>query len=135
MLVKIRYRTEIELIRSYIDIQRMSFLKDFNISLLINGEFLNIQIPPFLFFHMVEEGFVVLDNFTKNTDFTILIKAEPNNLLFSMTLWNDKSLNNRFNPEVMENCHKYLSYFYPENHKVISNFEINFVEVILEIYF
>lgn len=84
---------------------------------------------------MVEEGFVVLDNFTENTDFTILIKAEPNNLLFSMTLWNDKSLNNRFNPEVMENCHKYLSYFYPENHKVISNFEINFVEVILEIYF
>jgi hypothetical protein len=100
----------------------------------VTGEPNGTQIPPFLFFQMVEEGFAVLGDCPDDNDFTILIKTEPRYLLFSQTLWNENSLHQPFSPEVMENCRKYLAYFYPGNHKVVSNFEVNFAEVIIEIY-
>jgi hypothetical protein len=131
---KILLQKEIELIKSYIDIQRMSFPAGYDVKLLVSGELSCLRIPPFLFFQLVEEGFVLLGDFAEKTDFTIFIKTEPHYLLFSMTLWNDQSLNKRFNPEVMDNCRKMLAYFYLENHKIMSNFEINFVEVTIELY-
>lgn len=131
---KILLQKEIELIRSYIDIHRMSFPADYNVNLMVTGELNGIQIPPFLFFQVVEEGFNVLGDFSVKTDYTILIKTEPHYLLFSMTLWNDVMLTKQFNPDILENSRTYLSYFYPENHKITSNFEVNFVEVTIEIY-
>jgi hypothetical protein len=125
---------EIELIRSYIDIQRMSFPEGRNVNLMVSGDLNGIQIPPFLFFQVVEEGFAVLGDSQAKTDYTILIKTEPHYLLFSLTLWTDQVLGKPFNSAVIENCSKYLAYFYPESHKVMSNFEINFVEMIIEIY-
>lgn len=125
---------EIELIKSYIEIQQMSDQKNLTVSFRATGKLNSLQIPPFLFFQLVEEGFVVLNGVTEKTDFTILFKAESYSLLFLMTLWNETMLNKQFSPEVMGNCNKYLGYFYPENHKVMSKFEINFVEVIIEIY-
>lgn len=131
---KILLHKEIEMIQSYIDIQRMSFPKSFDVNLLVTGELNNFQVPPFLFFQLVEEGFSVMDDYPEESDFTILINAETNYLLFSLTLWNPNLFNKQFSPSVLENCQKYMSYFYPENHKVISNFEINFVELTIEIY-
>ncbi len=131
---KILLQKEIELIRSYIDIHRMNFPEHYDVSFMVTGELKGIQIPPFLFFRVVEEGFIVLNDFTQKTDFTILIKSELHYLLFSMTLWNDELLSKDFNPEILENCIKFLRYFYPENHKIRSNFEVNFVEVTIEIY-
>lgn len=131
---KILLHKEIEMIKSYIDIQRMKLPNEFGVNLLTTGEFNSIKIPPFLFFQLVEEGFVAAGDGLRNTDFTVLIKAEPSYLLFSLTLWNTDSLNKPFNKTVLENCRKYLSYFYPENHKVMSDFEINFVEITIEIY-
>jgi len=132
---KILLHKEIELIRCYIEIQRLSFPNDFEINFLVTGELNRVHIPPFLFFQLVEEGFVVKNNSTGNVDLKILMQTEPNYLLFSITLWNSERFNHQFNPAVLENCHKYLSYFYAENHKVMSNFEINFEEVTIEINF
>jgi len=131
---KILLQKEVEMIRSYIEIQRMSFPKDYQVNFLVTGELNGLQIPPFLFFQLIEEGFVLLENYQKKIDYTILLKTEPHFLLFSMTLWNDNAVALKFNPQVLKNCHKYLNYFYPENHKVMSNFEINFAELSLEIY-
>jgi hypothetical protein len=131
---KILLYKEIELIRSYSDIQQLILPKNCNLNILVTGELKDVYIPPFLFFQLVEEGYAVLDECNEKTDFTILIRTEPHYLLFSMTSWNDRALKVPFDREVIENCRKYLNYFYPENHKVISNFEINFAEVILEIY-
>lgn len=133
-LTKIRLSNEIELIRSYVDIQRLSLPPGCRLNFLVTGELSGVSIPPFLFFQLVEEGFTVVDECTGKTDFTILIRTEPHYLLFSMTSWNDRAFRMPFDHGVIENCRKYLNYFYPENHKVISNFEINFAEVILEIY-
>jgi sensor histidine kinase YesM len=130
---KILLHKETELIKSYIEIQKMSAPKSLNVSFQVKGNLNSLQIPPFLFFQVVEEGFAVTDH-SEKTDLAVLIKTESNALLFSMTLWNDQLLKKPFSQIVMENCRKYLSYFYPENHKVISNFEINFVEVTIEIY-
>lgn len=126
---------EIELIRSYIDIQQMSFPVGYDVNFQVSGQLNEIRITPFLFFQLVEEGFVILEDFQEKTDIDIIIKSEPEYLLFQMTLWNDQTLNRQFRRDVMENCRKSLEYFYPSNHKVISNFEINFVEVAIEIYF
>lgn len=131
---KVLLQKEIELIRSYIEIQRMSFSEGYDVKFMVSGDLNGIRIPHFLFFQMVEEGFALLGDFKDKSDFTIFIKAEPHYLLFSMILWNDQWLYRRFNPDVMENCRKSLAYFYSENHKVISNFEINFVEVSIELY-
>jgi len=131
---KILLKKEIELIGNYIDIQRLSLSEKCKVNLLVTGELNGCFIPPFLFFQVVEEAFVVLDDFNEKSDLTILIKTEPHYLLFSMTLWSEKSLNQQFNSDVIENCRKYLVSFYPENHKVMSNFEVNFVEVTIEIY-
>jgi sensor histidine kinase YesM len=131
---KIVLQKEVGLIRSYIEIQQMSFPKGFHVNFLVTGELNGLEIPPFLFFQLVEEGFLVLDDFSEKTDFTVLIKTEPHYLLFSLTLWNDKTMKRAFNPVVLENCRKYLTYFYSENHKVMSSFEINFVEITIEIY-
>ena len=131
---KILLHREIEMIRSYIEIQRMKLINSLSVNLLIKGELNRIKIPPFLLFQMVEEGFVILEPNQDDSDFTILIKAESNYLLFSMTIWNPEVLKTNFNPTVLENCRKYLSFFYPENHKLMSNFEINFVEITIEIY-
>lgn len=131
---KILLDKEIEMIRSYIEIQRMKLINSLPVNLLVKGELNSLKIPPFLFFQMVEEGFVILEPNQENSDYTILIKAEPNYLLFSMTIWNPEELKTKFNPTVLENCRKYLSFFYHENHKVMSNFEINFVEITIEIY-
>lgn len=131
---KILLHREIEIIGSYIEIQRMKLINSLPVNLLVKGELNSIRIPPFLFFQMVEEGFVLLEPNHENSDYTILIKAEQNYLLFSMTIWNPDELKTKFNPTVLENCRKYLSFFYPETHKVMSNFEINFVEITIEIY-
>jgi LytS/YehU family sensor histidine kinase len=133
-LVKIMLQKEIDLIRSYVDIHQMSFTTEHQVDFLATGNFKGIDIPPFLFFQLVEEGFLVLNDFSENSDLTILIKAEPNYLLFSISIWNDKAFNRPFNIGVIDNCRKFLNYFYPENHKVVSNIEINFVEVVIEIY-
>jgi hypothetical protein len=130
---KILLQKEIELISSYIEIQRMGFPIGYDVNFQVSGDLNGLRIAPFLLFQLVEEGFVVLGDFSEKTDFTIFIKAEPHCLLFSMTLWNDQLLNLRFNPEVMENCRKYLAFFYPENHQVQTNFEINFIELSVEI--
>jgi len=132
--VKIPVQKEIDLISSYVEIQRMSLPEACKVEFLAAGDFKGLDIPPFLFFQLVEEGFLVLDDFSENTEFTILIKAEPNYLLCSITIWKDKALNRTFNIDVVDNCRKFLNYFYSENHKVMSNFEINFVEVAIEIY-
>ena len=131
---KISVQKEIELIRSYIDIQQMSYQNSLDVSFRVDGKFSEFQIPPFLFFQLVDEGFVVLDDQPEKNDFAVLITAEAKSIVFSMTLWSENSLQKQFNPIVMKNCCKYLEYFYPEYHKVMSNFEINFVEVIIEIY-
>jgi hypothetical protein len=131
---KILLQKEIELIRSYIDIHRMNFPEHYDVSFMVTGELNGIKIPPFLFFQVVEEGFIVLDDFSLKTDYTILIKSEPHYLLFSLTLWNDDMLTKEFNQEVLENSKKYLQYFYAENHKIKSSLEINFVEITIEIY-
>ena len=134
MSAKIPVQKEIALIGSYVEIQRMSLPEGCKVEFLTAGDFKGLDIPPFLFFQLVEEGFHVLDDFSDNTEFTILIKAEPNYLLFSITIWNDKALSQTFNTGVVDNCRTFLNYFYSENHKVMSNFEINFVEVAIEIY-
>ncbi|MBW8324843.1 MAG: histidine kinase [Prolixibacteraceae bacterium] len=131
---KILLPKEVEMIRSYIEIQRMSFPKDYQVNFLVTGELNGVQIPPFLFFQLIEEGFNQLEEYLEKPDYTILIKTEPHYLLFSMTLWNDSAVELKFNPQVLGNCHKYLDYFYPDNHKVMSNFEINFAEITIEIY-
>lgn len=131
---KILLQKEVEMIRSYIEIQRMSFPNDYQVNFLVTGELNGVQIPPFLFFQLIEEGFNQLEEYQEKPDYTILIKTELHYLLFSMTLWNDSAVELKFNPQVLRNCHKYLDYFYPENHKVMSNFEINFVEITIEIY-
>lgn len=131
---KILLQKEIDMIRSYIDIHRMSFSQAFHINFFVTGDLNRLQIPPFLFFQLVEEGFVLLEDSPEKPDYAILIKTEPHYLLFSLTLWNEQALKRQFNPQVLKNCQKYLSYFYPENHKVMSNFEINFVELTIEIY-
>ena len=131
---KINLQKEIELIRSYIDIQRMSFPSGYEVNFFVINELNGLQIPPFLFFQVVEEGFVVLDNFTEEIDCAIFIKTEPHYLLFSLSLHNESSFKHIFNQDVIGNCEKYLNCFYPEKYKVMSNFENNFVEVIIEIY-
>lgn len=131
---KMQLNKEVELIKSYIDIQRMSFPENRDVTLMISGDLNGIEIPPFLFFQAVEEGFAVWGESSEKNDYTILIKTEPHYLLFSLTVWTDQVLNRPFNPVVIENCRKYLMCFYPGNHKVMSNFEINFAEVIVEIY-
>lgn len=131
---KIPVQKEIDLIRSYVEIQRMNLPEKCKLEFLTSGEVNGLDIPPFVFFQLVEEGFLVLDNFSENADMTILIKAEPKYLLFSITIWNDEALLRPFNTVVLDNCRKFLNYFYSESHKVISNFEINFVDVALEIY-
>lgn len=131
---KILLQKEVEMIRSYIEIQRMSFPEDYQVNFLVTGELNGVQIPPFLFFQLIEEGFNQLEVYQEKPDYTILIKTELHYLLFSMTLWNDSAVELKFNPQVLRNCHKYLDYFYPENHKVMSNFEINFAEITIEIY-
>ncbi|MFY9153630.1 MAG: histidine kinase [Prolixibacteraceae bacterium] len=131
---KIKLQKEVELIRSYIDIHRMVFPKGFDVNLLVSDKLNTILIPPFLFFQLVEEGFMVLHEPPDKTDFTILIKAESNYLLFSMTIWETDVLCKSFNPAAIESCKKYLSYFYPDNHKFMSDIELNFVELTIEIY-
>ena len=130
---RILLQKEVDLIKGYIDIQLMSLPDDYDVNFHVSGELNGILIPRFLFFQLVEEGFMILDESENSTDYSVLIRTEPQHLLFSMTIWNDRLLNKQFNPGVIENCRKYLDYFYPENHKVMSNFEINFVEVSIEI--
>ena len=130
---KILLQREIELMRRYIDIQNMSLPKGFEVNLKVNGELNSIQVPPFLFFQLVEEGFVILNNNPRKSDCSLLLEAEPKSLFFSITLWNSDAFDLQFNPTVLENCRKYLDYFYPENHKIMSNFEINFIEINIEI--
>lgn len=131
---KILLLKEIELIKSYIDIQRMSFPVGYEVNFQVSGEMNGLRIPPFLFFQLAEEGFALLGDYKTKTDFAIIIKSDSRVLFFSMTLWNEQSLNRQFSTEVMENCRKILDYFYPQKHKVMSNFEVNFVEVTMEIY-
>lgn len=131
---KILLQNEIEMIKSYIEIQRMIFQEGFDVNLVVSGELNNVQVPPFLFFQLVEEGFVVMSGDMEKSDFTIMIKSEQEYLLFSMILWNSDWIKIPFKQTVTENCRKYLNYFYPENHKFISNFEINFVELTIELY-
>jgi hypothetical protein len=131
---KISVKKEIDLIRSYIEIQQMSLPKDCKTEFLVAGDYNKQDIPPFLFFQLVEEGFLVLNDSPGNSEFTIMINVEPKYLLFSVTIWNDIVLDRTFNAGIVDNCRKLLSYFYSENHKLISNFEINFVEVAIEIY-
>jgi hypothetical protein len=40
-----------------------------------------------------------------------------------------------YESELSEICHIYLVRSYPENHSVMSNFEVCIVEVIIEIFF
>lgn len=131
---KIKLRKEVEMIRSYIEIHRISFPDGFEVNLLVSDKLNTILIPPFLFFQLVEEGFMVLNDQPQKTDFTILIKAESNYLLFSMTIWETDVLCKSYNPAVIESCRKYLNYFYPDNHKFMSKLELNFVELTIEIY-
>lgn len=131
---KILLQKEVEMIRSYIEIHRMSFVTEFDVNFVVSGTLNKIRIPPFLFFQLIEEGFMVLNENKEATDFTIMIKAECNYLLFSMTIWEIEVLYKPFNPAVIESCRKYLTCFYPKNHRFMSNLELNFVEVTIEIY-
>jgi len=131
---KIAIQKEIDLIRSYVEIQRIGFPETRQLEFLINGNLNGITIPPFLFFQLVEEGFLVLEDFSEQTEFTILIKAEPNYLMFSMTIWNADTVLKPFNTGVIDNCRKFLEYYYSGNHKLISDLEINFVNVTIELY-
>lgn len=132
--VLILLKKEVEMIRNYIDIQQLSLPKAIDVNFHLIGELNSIQVPPFLFFQLVEEGFEVLDHISGKSDFTLQIKTGSKYLLFSMTIWNFDQFKHQFNPTVLENCHKYLNCFYHENHKVMSVFEINFVEITIEIY-
>lgn len=131
---KIAIQKEIDLIRSYVEIQRIGFPETRQLEFQVNGNLIGIAIPPFLFFRLVEEGFLVLEDFSEQTEFTILIKAEPNYLLFSMTIWNAETMLKPFNTVDVDNCRKILEYFYSGNHKLISDFEITFVKVTIELY-
>jgi len=131
---KIPLYKEIELIKGYLDVQKMSFQENLKIKVRVNGSPGGHQIPQFLFFQLVEEAFYTLGDFYEKAEFTILLKPEPQCLTFSMNLWSEKPLSKQFNHTTIENCGKYLEYFYPESHKIISIFEINFVEITLEIY-
>jgi hypothetical protein len=132
---KILLYKEIEIIRSYIDIQQLNFQEGLILNFNVSGEPVDISIPPFLFFRLIEEGFSLLETNQSNSEYIILMKPEPNYLLFSMTLWNPDVFEKNYSQAVLDNCKKYLSYFYPESHKVNSNFETNFVEITIEIYY
>lgn len=131
---KIFLYKEIEMIKAYMDIQRMKLSQDLKMNLTLKGELKRIKIPPFLFFQVVEEGFSIMESQPDHSDFTVRITAANSQLNFSMVLWNPELIHTKFNPVVLENCHKYLNYFYSGNHQVISNFELNFVEITIEIY-
>lgn len=131
---KIPLKKEIELIRDYVDVQRTTSESSLRVNIFQSGEPGGVEIPQFLLFQLVEEGFICVGDPSDETDFTILIKTEPHYLLFSLTLWSETSLAKPFNQAVTESCRKFLSYFYSENHKVMSNFEVNFVEIIIELY-
>lgn len=131
---KIQLYKELEAIRSYIGIQQLNSPESFKVNFQVNGDMPNFTIPPFLFFQLVEEGFQVLENCRNDSDFSIILKVESEYLLFRMTIWTPEELHGSFSQEVMGNCHKYLNYFYPECHKIKSNFEINFVEISIELY-
>lgn len=131
---KITVRNEIEMIRNYIEIQRVSFSKGFEVNFQVTGRLSYFRIPPFLFFQLVEEGFRVLDDFPEKAEFTIRIDSESAFLNFSIRIWNDVPFSKAFDGVVVENCKKYLDYFYPVNHMIKSSIERNFVELGLEIY-
>jgi len=134
-LDKIPIQKELELIKSYLEIQRIGLPEKQQTELFVNGNLNGITVPPFLFFQLVEEGFLVLGEFSEKTEFTLHVKAESNYLMFSMTIWTADSLLRPLNASVLGNCRKILDYFYSGNHKLMSDFEVNFVQVTIEIYY
>lgn len=131
---KIPLYKELEAIRSYIGIQKLNAPDDFKMNYQVSGNTRSFTIPAFLFFQLVEEGFQILERCLANSDYSIILKVEADYLLFRMTIWNPEEFGNNYSDEVVENCRKYLDYFYPESHKLKLNFEINFVEITIELY-
>lgn len=131
---KITVRNEVEMVRNYIEIQRASFPERFRVNFQVTGRLSYFRIPPFLLFQPIEEGFRILDDFPEKAEFTIRINSEAESLNFAMNIWSDVPFTKLFNGAIVENCKKYLDYFYPENHLIKSSIERNFVELSLEIY-
>lgn len=130
---KILLYKEIEMIKGYIDIQRMKLARELKVNVNVKGELNTIRIPSFLFFQLVEEGFSVMETEPEHSDYSLSIRINQNHIHFSMVLWTPEQFKAGFNPVVLENCQKYLNYFYVGNHKLKSNFEVNFVEITIEI--
>jgi sensor histidine kinase YesM len=131
---KISLNKEIDLIRNYFEIQKTGMLNHADINFKVQGKHSQIQIPPFLFFQLIEEGFTHLEDTEKNNQFAVIFSLQPFLLRFNMKLWFGTSFKMQFNPIVLDNFQKYLKFFFPQSHKVISNMNINFVEISTEIY-
>lgn len=131
---KITVQNEIEMIRNYIEIQRAGFTEGVNVNLQVTGRLSFFRIPPFLFFQPIEEGFRVLDDFPGKAQFAIRVDQQTAFLTFSMSIRNTVAFSKPFDAAVVENCKKYLDYFYPDKNRIQSTIEPNFVELSLEIY-
>lgn len=131
---RILLHTEVEIIKRYLEIQRLSFWENRRINLISTGNLKRHPIPAFLFFQIVDEGFCIVENFQHPTDFNITVRAEERYVLFSMNIWTQDAFIRKYDQSIVENSRKYLSYFYPDNYRLISNFEVNFVELTIEIY-
>lgn len=130
---KTTVRKEIEMIRNYIEIQRGSFPEGCDVKFRATGGTSYFRIPPFLFFQVVEEGFRIMDDFPEKAEFSVRIHSESASVFFSMHIRSELPFGKPFDKTVVENCRKYLDYFYPENYIMKPDIERNFVKLSIEI--
>lgn len=124
---------EIKMLEEFIEIHRFALSDRLKINFVVNGNLKPFVVPPLLLLPFFNDLLKVVYECNNLFETTVLIKAEPKYLLFSLTMWSEDNfgLNENDNIEITK---QRLNYRFKGKHRLIENIDDNFREISLEIY-
>jgi len=120
---KISFEKEIEFIKNYLELQRIRYDNPDYFELKINGDSLNILIPPLLFIPFIENAFKHGDKLAQSPGIKIYFNIEANKILFEISnyLKSDGGLKESKGGFGLTNIKRRLELLFDKNY----NLEIN----------
>lgn len=113
---------EVEYLENYIELQKMRFANEVNVSFIIDGKIENFRLAPMLLITLVENAFKhgISPSVKTNIDILLMVKSETN-LIFSventkLSPRNNSLINTNAGGMGLQNLKKRLAMLYPDKH-------------------
>lgn len=118
---KVPLHKEIELLKEYIDLEKLTAEKEIRVNCAVHGSILNENIAPFILLPLVENAFKQLSSYVLNDPMLSIIISLQNDIINIKLAWSKpietSSLTNGRNV-ILQNISKRLKLIYPESHEL-----------------